>query len=154
MTFDKIVEKSKMIAEFMGYTYYNDVWEKRTVHMHLRLGAILSNQKLQFFGYKPGKFFDPANPIVICFDSSMYEGLKIIRVNDSTWDYHTSWNAQIPVWSKLCYLSASIDEKELNSTRHALLVSAYQKAVKDNNQLNGFFAIVEALDTIHQLQLK
>ena len=57
--------------------------------------------------------------------------------------YHSSWDWQIPVWSKVAALSQKLAMTEELATRHNKLCDKYEEAVFQNNPEKGQQLIVE-----------
>lgn len=81
------------------------------------------------------------------FNGQQYKELK----------YHSSWDWQIPAWSKLVLgglkgyiLSASQEEGE----RYNRLMDAYYQTVRINKPLEGFELLVEAIDWYNNQSVK
>lgn len=60
--------------------------------------------------------------------------------------YHSSWDWQVPAWSKIAHLTQSIaSESEEKAKQHLRFADMYECAVFTNNPLEGFKIIVEAI---------
>src|SRR5690349_21227370 len=57
-------------------------------------------------------------------------------------EYHTSWDWQIPAWSKLVKLSQKLAQDEVNADRHIRMMDQYESAICNNSPQKGFDVIV------------
>lgn len=73
-------------------------------------------------------------------------GKKIVWIGDWA-KYHTSWNWQIPAWSKIAKLVKKIADNggESEYAIYMGLIGRYENAVFNNVPLEGFVVITDAI---------
>jgi hypothetical protein len=99
------------------------------------------NKKIAIFlGYKFTKF---KNWVHVDFDKRKELNIKKPIIYDPL-KFHSSWDWQIPAWSKVIKLLNIIQKKTGNDFTYLKL--DYSHAIEDNKPENGFIVLVEAID--------
>ncbi len=152
---NEILEAEKLIAVFMGYVHikdnvlydtcddtsfkhytYETVYSKTPIYTDSE--DYLEEVKNPDYGNKVNPHWNPD-----------LETLNWASVNDHFIkpNYHTSWNAQIPVWSKIAKLIKKIadDGNEFDYKMYMGLIGRYENAVFNNIPMEGFVVITDAI---------
>ena len=69
---------------------------------------------------------------------------KALNVHD--FKYHSSWDWQIPAWSKVVKLNNALCMDAAKAEVHNSLCDQYQSAVCDNKPNEGFEILVQAIE--------
>jgi len=100
---------------------------------------------------------ETGNKIIAAFMCGVYDGRKYMDVPehgkclvgpnyDNQLKYHSSWDWQVPAWSKISHLTKEVAAKSPDTyNRHIGFADRYESAVFKNNPLAGFEVIVEAI---------
>lgn len=99
MNTEQKIEGNKLIAEFMGVTVYEDLWEVVSKHESIKHQYVISDKKLITRPYKPDRFFE--EPETICYCKKDNKGTKIRTEYWYENEYHTSWDWLMPCIKKI-----------------------------------------------------
>jgi len=101
MTTEEIIQGNKMIAEFMGYHFYEqDIWQQYDANTQYGVIApVVSSEKLTLFKLKLGDFF--GNKEVDCYKVKKHKDAMVETYDPFDLAYYKSWNTLMPVVEKI-----------------------------------------------------
>lgn len=135
---DGSIEIAKFMGVFMEVTMKPNEWQKGNSLLEV---AAKYNEP---FIYIPTEMrhISPSDNVDDIRNEALSKSWERVAWNAK---YHTSWDWQIPSWSKIIKLSQQLAIKETDARRHNNLMDRYENAVAGNIPLDGFKIIVEAI---------